>query len=188
MARSILGGVNGLHAFITAQRALDQLPIHTRFNNDICQHLTIADVPTVNEIRSKQPLDDGILTIMLFGQPDEPVGIKRVRRSLDSVKCEVDTKAATTLPLTLRMSGPFWSLNPCGGKRSIDASASKVGSRRALRIFDQENSLSKPTTQHHPKNFRQPPNSQSWFLHPQRLLPQRQSSWMSGRLLAKAGL
>src|SRR4029077_21119963 len=76
---------------IAVYLGLGLVPVQTRFGNHVQKCLPLADVPALGEVGSKQGLHDSILKAFLVGQPDEPVGVKCVWGSLDSVECKTDS-------------------------------------------------------------------------------------------------
>ena len=75
---------------VAVQHGLGLAPVQTGLGNHVEERLPVADVPALGEVRPEQRLHDRILNAFLVGQPDEPVGVERVRRPLDPVEGEVD--------------------------------------------------------------------------------------------------
>ena len=88
--RQFLDFLDRIHSFFTVQHRFGTLPLQTSFDNHVDERLAIADVSALGEVCSEQCLHDGILTTLLVGKPDKPMGIHGVRRPFNPVEGEMD--------------------------------------------------------------------------------------------------
>ncbi len=79
-----------IHSLIPIQDGLGSLPIQASVRNHIEERLPIVDVPALGEVGQEQCFHNRILHAEFIGQPDQPMCIERVRRSLDPIKSKMD--------------------------------------------------------------------------------------------------
>src|SRR4051794_33075457 len=79
-----------IRAVVACQETLDLGLFQSCLGGDVGEHPPVPDVPTVEEIGSKQRLDHGVLPALLLGVPDQPVGVEGVGRASDPVEGERD--------------------------------------------------------------------------------------------------
>src|SRR5262249_16665842 len=77
-----------IHPVFAIQGSLSLALVQTRLGNHSEEHLRVADISPLGEIRTEKRLHDGILNAFLIGPSDEPMGVECVRRALDSIKSE----------------------------------------------------------------------------------------------------
>ena len=85
-----LSFLDRIYSFFAVQHAFGKLALQTNFGNHVDERLSIADVLALDEVGSEHCLHDGILTTLLVGKPNEPVGVHGVRRPFDPVEGEID--------------------------------------------------------------------------------------------------
>jgi hypothetical protein len=79
-----------IHSFVTVQHRHGKLALQSSFGNHVDELLAITDVSTLGEVGSEQCLNDRILTTLLVGKRNKPVGTHGVWRPFNPIEGEMD--------------------------------------------------------------------------------------------------
>ena len=79
------------------KRLLDACGLQTGLGGKAGQDFGRADVEPLLEVGVEQPVDDGVLTALAAGLPDQPMRQPRVGRALHAIEGEVDPDLAADL-------------------------------------------------------------------------------------------